>query len=75
MWQSLLHPDESGWIRLDDGRVLCPAHRRVAACDRDHHVMLPWHEHPLDDGLAWRYCKRCGGQFEQRILTRPDAAR
>ncbi len=67
LWHELLRPDERGWIRLDDGRILCPVHRRVAECDRNGNAMSAWIEHPLDDGLKWRFCLRCGSQFGQRI--------
>jgi len=71
MWDELLRPSLNGWIRLDDGRVLCPIHRGVAECDLDGHQMTPWTEHPLDDELDWRYCRRCGASFEQRLAGRP----
>jgi hypothetical protein len=67
LWSELLRPSRHGWIRLDDGRILCPNHRRVAECDLDGHQMTPWTEHPLDDELDWRFCRRCGARFEQRI--------
>lgn len=68
LWRQLLSPSEHGWVRRDDGRILCPAHRRVALCDEGDHEMTRWIEHPLDDELDWRFCRRCGAQFEQRIV-------
>jgi hypothetical protein len=69
LWNHLLQPSIDGWIRLDDGRILCPIHRRVAECELEGHQMKPWTEHPLDDELDWRYCRRCGAGFEQRTTT------
>jgi hypothetical protein len=69
MWNELLRPSLDGWIRLDDGRILCSLHRRMAECDLDGHQMTPWTEHPLDDELDWRYCHRCGANFEQRTTA------
>jgi len=66
LWAALLRPDKNCWVRRDDGRVLCPLHRRVAACEELGHALLPWTEHPLDDELQWRFCRRCGSEFEQR---------
>jgi hypothetical protein len=67
LWAHLLRPSIDGWIRLDDGRILCPSHRRVAECELDGHELTAWTEHPLDEELDWRYCLRCGAGFEQRI--------
>jgi hypothetical protein len=69
MW-AVLEDDEHGWTRRDDGRVLCRIHSHVADCDRDGHRVTPWHAHPIDRGLEWRYCEQCGAQFEQRIHRR-----
>ena len=66
LWDALLHPDDDGWIRRDDGRILCPVHRRIAECDEHGHVLSSWTTHPLDDGLEWRSCSRCGAEFAQR---------
>lgn len=70
LWRNLLSPWNDGWVRLDDGRILCPAHRRSAHCDATGHELTPWTEHPADDGLEWRYCACCGGRFEQRTTAR-----
>jgi hypothetical protein len=66
MWRQLLG-DVYGWTRRDDGRVLCRAHSGVADCDANGHLIGRWVEHPLDEDLDWRFCTRCGSQFEQRI--------
>jgi hypothetical protein len=74
MWDAILSPHSYAWTRRDDGRVLCRHHSAVADCDAHGHQSSPWTEHPLDDHLDWRFCLRCGGQFEQRIVwsaTRP----
>ena len=68
LWVNFLSPWSDGWVRLDDGRILCPAHRRIARCDAEGHDLLPWTRHPLDDELEWRYCIHCGAGFEQRIV-------
>jgi hypothetical protein len=65
----LLSSWNDGWTRLDDGRILCPAHRRGSQCDVGGHELTPWTAHPLDDGLEWRYCLHCGSHFEQRIVA------
>jgi len=70
LWHALLTADR-GWIRLDDGRVLCPIHRRVAECDSNGHAVTLWAAHPLDANLAWRCCTRCGSLFEQRVVPDP----
>jgi hypothetical protein len=76
LWDRLMRPSIDDWIRLDDGRILCPIHRKIAECDLDGHEMTPWTEHPLDEDLDWRYCRRCGSQFEQRIaITQSRAGR
>lgn len=67
MWATMLGPDGHGWTRRDDGRILCRHHSAVAGCDLDGHQIDEWSTHPLDDELQWRYCKRCGGEFTQRI--------
>jgi hypothetical protein len=74
LWQYLFGPDEWGWVRLDDGRILCPAHRRVDQCHRDGHTVSEWTEHPLYDDTEWRYCIRCGARFEQRRDPDPQGA-
>jgi hypothetical protein len=60
------HPEPSGWVRRDDGRILCPNHRGVADCDEHGHLAANWSAHPLDGDLEWRFCPRCGGKFQQR---------
>jgi hypothetical protein len=67
MWSAILSPHSYGWTRRDDGRVLCRHHSAVADCDADGHQTSPWTEHPLDADLDWRFCVRCGGEFEQRV--------
>ncbi len=68
LWADLLDYEQRGWVLRDDGRVLCPIHAQVAQCDERGHVVGPWTEHPLDDEIDWRYCQRCGSEFEQRSL-------
>ncbi len=76
LWASLLRWDDSGWTRRDDGRILCNVHRQLARCEAEGHLEMRWTEHPLDDEMDWRYCPRCGGQFEQRIIrAQPSACR
>jgi hypothetical protein len=71
MWESILSPHRYAWTRRDDGRVLCRHHSAVADCDAHGHQSSPWTEHPLDADLDWRFCPRCGGQFQQRIAPNP----
>jgi hypothetical protein len=71
LWAELLGLPDEGWVRLDDGRILCPAHYRASRCQKHGHVLVPWTGHPLDDQLEWRYCHRCGSRFEQRVIGRP----
>ena len=73
LWAELLGPCGEGWVRLDDGRILCPAHYRACRCQEHGHLVSPWTEHPLDDELEWRYCQRCGTRFEQRVIEHPTS--
>ena len=62
---SMLH---TGSSRRDDGRVLCVHHSAVADCEQLGHDVIGWSTHPIEPDLEWRYCDRCGGAFEQRIV-------
>jgi hypothetical protein len=75
MWNAILSPHGYAWTRRDDGRVLCRHHSAVADCDAHGHQSSKWTEHPLDTDLDWRFCRRCGGQFEQRIGWSPTQPR
>jgi hypothetical protein len=69
LWRAML---ARGWTRRDDGRVLCPIHTQVADCDRDGHVVTNWMPHPIEpNALEWRYCQRCGANFDQRVRPTP----
>jgi hypothetical protein len=75
LWEAMLDRSGHGWTRRDDGRVLCRHHSAVADCEISGHQICPWAEHPLDAGLEWRYCQRCGSSFEQRITSQGATAR
>jgi hypothetical protein len=65
MWEVMIN--NLGWSRRDDGRVLCRIHSAVADCDTLGHLPVRWEIHGVDAGLDWRYCRRCGGVFDQRV--------
>jgi hypothetical protein len=67
LWRVML---ARGWTRRDDGRVLCVIHSHVADCDRDGHEVTDWMPQPIEPtALEWRYCQRCGANFDQRVRS------